>query len=777
MNDPLKKQLRVLIIDDDEVDRIVVHRSLRKIQTDIEVVMAASIDEGYARFRDGQYDCIFIDYRLPGGNGLELLQDFRAKGLEAPMIVMTSHGDEKIAVEVMKSGGTDYIQKKMLESDALAQVLRSALRAGQAAEDQRVTAKALADSQARLYEAQRIANIGSWEVNLETGERYWSDQMYRILGYFEPLESLPNIDLFLKHIHPTHMERVNKVFSQCVKEGTPIKFDMEVLTLEGESRHVEAHGRAIRNSSGRTLAVTGTLQDITHRKETERALIDARDRAEKLTKAKEEFLANMSHEIRTPMNAIIGFSKLLYATPMNKEQLEYLAAIDNSGKTLIAIINDILDLSKVESGKLEFEHHSFSLAALLSALSGMFSPRADEKQLKLTTHMNTDVPDRVCGDPVRLNQILINLVGNALKFTEEGMVKVTVSNLGSIGKNVKLLFEVSDTGIGIAAGKQEAIFESFTQASSDTTRKYGGSGLGLTISKRLVELQQGSIGVKSTLGQGSTFFFELPFSPCKTTPPSGFEGQKILAPLNTSAVQAHVLIAEDILLNQRLASRILELGGHSYKVANNGKEALAALDLEPFDLVLMDIQMPEMDGYAATRAIRNNPDKTISQLPIIALTAHAMPEQLSSMRAAGFNDCLSKPFQPEELLAMVQRLISPSMANPKAGVLNLKDLDALTAGDAETRQELIGIFVDDIPKSLGKMRSALANGDGKALHAVAHGCKPSFLLFNVAGAKEILELLEDCQEGQPSPEILGRKLAELEALAEAAISELKKTNT
>ena len=187
--------------------------------------------------------------------------------------------------------------------------------------------------------------------------------------------------------------------------------------------------------------------------------------------------------------------------------------------------------------------------------------------------------------------------------------------------------------------------------------------------------------------------------------------------------------------------------------------------------------MPEMDGYAATRAIRNNPDKTISQLPIIALTAHAMPEQLSGMRAAGFNDCLSKPFQPEELLAMVQRLISPSMANPKAGVLNLKDLDALTAGDAETRQELIGIFVDDIPKSLGKMRSALANGDGKALHAVAHGCKPSFLLFNVAGAKEILELLEDCQEGQPSPEILGRKLAELEALAEAAISELKKTNT
>jgi PAS domain S-box-containing protein len=772
VTDPLLSPIKILIVDDDEVDRMVILRALKRAGIQAEISTAESIAQAVAVVHQHSFDCVFLDYRLPGGDGLELLQTFRNEGFTMPIIVVTSQGDEKIAVEVMKSGGTDYITKQMLNTEGIAQIMRNAIRTHQTETERRATSAALAASEARLYEAQRIANIGSLEIDLQTGTRYWSDQMYRILGYQEPLKELPQVDLFVKHIHPDHVERVEELFRTCVKEGTSFKFDMEVINVTGAPRHVEVHCRAIRDDNGRTIKVVGTMQDISARKETERALIEARDAAERSAKAKEEFLANMSHEIRTPMNAIIGFCKLLNNTPLNAEQREYLQAVDNSGKTLIAIINDILDLSKVASGRLEFERQPFSLPELLGSLIGIFKPKAAEKSLRLGYVIGPSVPNTVSGDATRLNQILLNLVGNAVKFTEVGEVGIEVKVTRETASSCWLLFEVHDSGIGIAQDKLESIFESFTQASNETTRKYGGTGLGLTICKRLVELQGGRIGVESELGRGSTFFIELPFGKVgekAAEAPDHFTEER---PRNL-VQQAHILLAEDNQLNQVLARRILEQAGHRVVIAGNGVEALRKVEQAAFDLVLMDIQMPEMDGFSALRAIRAHNDPRIRTLPVIALTAHAFAEEAERCRVAGFSEFMAKPFQPDKLLGLIRKIqlgktTSPSIEAP----INLGGLDALVAGDIAFRDELIGIFIHEAPLALSKLQAAQEAGNGEAMYQAAHGIKPSFMLMGIPEAKELMEQLEEKGRGSGPDATTASTIGLLKERATAAITAL-----
>ena len=773
MTDPFLQSIKILIVDDDEVDRMVILRALKRAGIQADISTADSIAHAIAAVHLHPFDCVFLDYRLPGGDGLELLQTFRNEGFTMPIIVVTSQGDEKIAVEVMKSGGTDYITKQMLNTEGIAQIMRNAIRTHQTESERRATAAALAASESRLYEAQRIANIGSLEIDLVSGDRYWSDQMYRILGYQEPLKTLPKADLFLKHIHPDHVAKVEDLFRTCVKEGSSFKFDMEVVTVTGAPRHVEVHCRAIRNVLGRTTKVVGTMQDISARKETERALIEARDEAERSAKAKEEFLANMSHEIRTPMNAIIGFCKLLHNTPLNPEQREYLLAVDNSGKTLIAIINDILDLSKVASGRLEFERHPFSLPELLSSLLGILKPKAAEKSLQLSYTIGPDVPASICGDATRLNQVLLNLVGNAVKFTEQGEVGIEVKLARDGGDRHWLLFEVHDTGIGIAQDKQESIFESFTQASNETTRKYGGTGLGLTICKRLVELQGGRIGVQSTLGVGSTFFIELPFGKCEASAPKAEETPAEDKTANPTT-PAHILLAEDNQLNQVLARRILEQAGHSVVIAANGLEALQALEKGRFDLVLMDIQMPEMDGFSALRAIRAHADPRTRSLPVIALTAHAFAEEAERCLKAGFSEFMAKPFQPDKLLSLIRRIQLGKTAPPSPQApINLASLDTLVAGDTGFRDELISIFIAEAPLALSKLRAAQEAANGEAMYQAAHGIKPSFILMGIPEAKELMDKLEGKGRGSGPDAETASTIAVLTQRAEAAIAALQ----
>ena len=393
----------------------------------------------------------------------------------------------------------------------------------------------------------------------------------------------------------------------------------------------------------------------------------AKEAAETANRTKSEFLANMSHEIRTPMNGIIGMTELALGTKTTPEQREYLGMVKSSADSLLSVINDILDFSKIEAGKLDIESVDFSLRNTLGEVTSTLRVRAQQKGLKFACHIPLELPDALIGDPSRLRQIVINLLGNALKFTAKGEVTVRVAMEAETADQAVFHFSVTDTGIGIPQEKQKLIFEAFTQSDSSTTREYGGTGLGLSISSRLVALMGGNIWVESQPGEGSTFHFKLRFGLQK------FPASALLPADRPGPAQAptrdqrrfKILLAEDNPVNQKVAVRFLQKKGHTVVVAESGKKALDAWRKQTFDIILMDIQMPEMDGFEATARIREHEKSTSKHIPIIALTAHAMVGDRERCLAAGLDDYVSKPIDADDLFAAIQRLL-PAAAQAHA---------------------------------------------------------------------------------------------------------------
>ena len=683
---------------------------------------------------------------------------------------------------------------------------------------------------------------------------------------------------------------------QILESGSPmIDFEESASFPELGQRWMQTSQVPLRDSRGRTIGLVGINRDITERKQTEEELRHAKLAAEEASRSKSEFLANMSHEIRTPMNAILGMTELTLETDLTPEQRDYLAMVKSSADSLLTVINDILDYSKVEAGRMDFDCVDFGVRGLLAETMKSLSVRAGQKDLELAFAVSPEVPDYLQSDPTRLRQVLVNLVGNAIKFTEHGEVIVQVELVSRSQAAAELHFTVSDSGIGIPPEKQKIIFDTFTQADSSTTRRYGGTGLGLPISLRLVEMMGGRLWVDSKLGKGSVFHFTGKFQLAKGAPaenrladqsvltgmtvlvvddnPSnrhilaetltrwgmkpiaadcarqgygalleaskagssipllvidaqmpeidGFElvelirkdpslsrptimmltsgSQKgdaarcrelgistylvkpvveaelhdaILRALGRSSTavgqmlsdtkedhqnktrRLRILLAEDNKVNQAFATRVLEKAGHQVFAAGNGREAVSALAKEPFDLVLMDVQMPEMDGYEATQAIRKNEKATGAHTRIVAMTAHSMKGDRERCLAAGMDGYISKPVKIAALLEILKNVSRPpsadkprSEAPSKSISINDAAIMAWIGGDQTLFKRMTELFLHDSSETLRALRAAISEGNCKKVEYLAHSLKGSVANFTTQGPYKVAMRLESTAHG------------------------------
>jgi signal transduction histidine kinase/DNA-binding response OmpR family regulator len=489
-------------------------------------------------------------------------------------------------------------------------------------------------------------------------------------------------------------------------------------------------------------------------------LIEQLDASEKkvreVSRIKENFMANMSHEIRTPMNAVLGFTNLLKARNRDPELEEFIEAIGQSGESLLTIINDILDISKIEAGMIRIESTIFSVRGLIHSIQTMFAGKMLEKGLDFATVIDELVPDTVSGDPTRLTQILVNMIGNAVKFTSEGAIRVVVDNKGRVGNHIRLGFAISDTGIGIAKEQLAGIFDRFRQAEDSITRNYGGTGLGLAIAKDLISLQGGEIEVESEPGKGTTFRFTIPYEiavePARTsvvTEPIG--------PGYSDYGHIRILVVEDNELNQSLLRHLLTGWKLSFVIVRNGIEALEQLRIGKFDLVLMDVQMPGMDGYTATQEIRT---KLKLETPVIAMTAHAFPGEREKCLGYGMNEYIAKPIKEKELFGLITRLTgtNDNRSNVKKGLIketpayqliDLQYMRGISDGDKDYERTVTEQFIEVIPVDLEALESALGNMDLVTLRRTAHTMRTDVAIM---GLLERVQPFLDALEYEPFDE-------------------------
>lgn len=598
-------------------------------------------------------------------------------------------------------------------------------------------------SEERYNLAIQGGNDGLWDWNILTGELYWSERFKAMLGIFDPAFKA-SYDEFKSRLHPDDFEYITTTLESHTK--THERYDEEFRMREenGDYIWVRARGISTWNEKGRTVRMAGAVTDITDRKLAELALIEARELAEKASGTKSEFLANMSHELRTPLNSIIGMSRLLLEDKKVKgEQKEMVGVVTRSAENLLMIVNDILDLSKVEAGKIELESVPFSVKEVSDDVIESIAPLCSAKGLQLNYNFNAagGLPF-LSGDPTRLGRVQLNLLSNAVKYTESGEITVDIDCTEDEDGVITLLWSVTDTGIGIAEDKLDYVFGQFTQADNSITRRFGGTGLGLFITRQLIEKMGGKIGVESELGKGSRFWFRVPFSVCDPEDVAaggkGFfrEVERLPEDQRKNAGDIRILAAEDHSLNQIFLRKLLaRMGIGGVDIVDNGAIVQETLEAGQYDLVLMDCHMPVMSGYEATRSIRAAEEGTSRHVPVVAMTADAMVGTRERCLESGMDDYISKPMNPDELklilscwvtfpdekvsVAEAGASVPSASSGPPADVSILKQF-------AETPEELRGMvdmFLEQADATLQELARHTVAGESVPWVEAAHKLK------------------------------------------------------
>lgn len=614
-------------------------------------------------------------------------------------------------------------------------------------------------------------------------------------------EQLTGTDFFDYFTEP---QKAREVYQEVFAKGSVANSPLTLRHKNGKLTDVLFNGSIYKDDTGNVLGVVIVARDVTDQKRIATELMEAKVfaelaagiaeeakvKAENATRiaenavnSKQQFLSNMSHEIRTPMNAIIGFTKVILRTELTSKQKEYLQAIKTSGDALIVLINDILDLAKVDAGKMTFEYTPFKLSTSISAMLHLFEPKMQEKNLALFAEYDNKIPEVIIGDPVRLHQIILNLVSNAVKFTTKGKITVSVNLIREDEENAEVEFAVIDTGIGISANKIEHIFENFQQASSETSRIYGGTGLGLAIVKQLVESQGGTVKVESQINEGSKFSFTLSFK--KTTAAAELDANII--ELDTEIKNIKVLVVEDIALNQLLMKTLLDDYGFESDIASNGRFAIEMLEKKSYDIILMDLQMPEMNGFEATEHIRK---KMNSKIPILALTADVTTVDLAKCKTVGMNDYIAKPVDERMLFSKIVHFVkkaSPQQnkkqmnnndtnSGKKAKCIDLNYLKERTKSNPALMMEMISLYLAQTPPLISSMKQSVNDKDWGSLYAAVHKMIPSFSIVGIhTDYENIARKVQEYAHGaaaEHTEEIEGMVL-QLEDILAQACNELK----
>ena len=750
LNDQLKKQSRyVRSLIEESLDPLATINLDGKI-TDMNeaLVKITGLD------REAIHDTDFVNYFTKPKIASELYMDVFEKGSIVDYLLAIKHRDGKIT-EVLCNGSVYKDEKGDVVGAVI--VLRE---------------KLLSKYSRSLIEASLDPLI---TINSEGKITDMNEALSEITGITR--EKITGTDFFDYFTEP---QKAREVYEEAFAKGFVVNFPLTIRHKTGKYTDVLFNGSTYKDERGNILGIVIVARDVTEQKRFEKELIEAKSKAEEAMRAKQQFLSNMSHEIRTPLNAIIGFTNVITKTELNEKQKEYVNAIKSSGDSLIVLINDILDLAKVDAGKMTFEKVPFNLKDSITSISKLFELKIQEKKIELIKEMDPSVPDVLVGDSVRLHQILMNLISNAIKFTSQGKVTVGTKLLSENDEKATIEFFVSDTGIGIPKNKMVTIFENFQQATEGTTRLYGGTGLGLSIVKQLVEAQGGKVFVTSEDGKGSTFKFILNFT--KTDEVIKSDDDRHGEP-DTTVKNIKILVAEDIKFNQLLMKTVLESYGFSMDIAENGKIAVEKMETNAYDLVLMDLQMPEMNGFEATEYIRK---QLKSDIPIIALTADVTTVDVEKCKNFGMNDYISKPIDDKLLYKMIMNYSNlgndqknimengESVEPKKQQHINLDYLVELTAGKQEGMILMIKAYLEETPDLILTIKNGIKKKDWTSVGRAAHSIIPSFSMLGMDKEYETAaKLIQEYTTKNENLDLINDLFLKIEDACKNAIKELQ----